>query len=114
MRQRIGYGPLKQPLLANLDWLRQSKLAVNRHRGREDDADRSNVLRKENSGRQLQHVSVARSLARVAAVKGNADQSVHVTFPDDYRFDGGSGHHLVLFAQEQHQGGIVGAVTIPL
>ena len=79
-----------------------------------DDADRSNVLRGENGGRQLQHVSVARSLARVATVKGNAEQSVHVTLPDGFPFDGGSGHHLILFAQEQHQGGIVGAVTIPL
>lgn len=79
-----------------------------------DDADRSSVLRGENGGRLLQHVSVARSLARVAIVKGDAEQSVHVTLPDGFQLGGGSGHHIILFAQEQHQGGIVGAATIPL
>jgi hypothetical protein len=79
-----------------------------------DNADRSNVLRGENGGRLLQHVSVARSLTRVATVKGDAEQSVHVTLPDGFQLAGSSGHHLILFAQEQHQGGIVGAATIPL
>jgi hypothetical protein len=79
-----------------------------------DDADRSNVLRGENGGRLLQHVSVARSFTRVATVKGDAEQSVHVTLPDGFHLGGGSGHHLILFAQEQHQGGIVGAAAIPL
>src|ERR1700744_20547 len=46
-----------------------------------DDTDRSNVLRGENSGRQLQHVSVARSLTRVATVRDDGEQSVHVAFP---------------------------------
>jgi hypothetical protein len=50
----------------------------------------------------------------VATVKGDAEQSVHITLPDGIQLGGGSGHHLILFAQEQHQGGIVGAATIPL
>lgn len=79
-----------------------------------DDADRSNVLRGENGGRLLQHVSVARSLVRVATVKGAAQQSVHIAFPDGFQLDNGSGHHLILFAQQQHQGAIEGAATTAL
>ena len=45
-----------------------------------DDADRSNVLRGENSGRLLQHVSVARSLTKVATVAGDMRN------PSIYRF----------------------------
>jgi hypothetical protein len=79
-----------------------------------DDADRSTVLRGENGGRLLQHVSVARSLARVATVRSAAEQSVHIAFPDGFHLDSGSGHHLILFAQEQHQGAIEGAATTRL
>lgn len=79
-----------------------------------DDADKSNVLHGENGGRLLQHVSVARSLARVATVRGNAEQSVHIVLPQGFRIEGGSGHHLILFAQEPHQGAIVAAATTQL
>ncbi len=79
-----------------------------------DDTDRSNVLRGENSGRSLQHVSVARSLSRIATVNGDTDRSVHVSFPEGFQQGANSGHHLVLFAQEPHQGAIVGAATMPI
>jgi hypothetical protein len=79
-----------------------------------DDADRSTVLRGENGGRLLQHVSVARLLVRVATVRGTAQQSVHIVFPDGFHLDSGSGHHLILFAQKQHQGAIEGAATTTL
>jgi len=79
-----------------------------------DDTDRSNVLRGENNGRLLQHVSVARSLTRVAKVKDDAEESIHVPLPDGFQLGGGSGHHLILFAQEPLQGAIVGAATMPL
>jgi hypothetical protein len=79
-----------------------------------DDVDRSNVLRGENSGRSLQHVSVARSLSRIATVNGNTERSVHLLLPEASRHGEGSGHHLVLFAQQPHQGAIVGAAVMPI
>ena len=78
-----------------------------------DDTDRSYVLRGENSGRQLQHVSVARSLTRVATLRDDGEHSVHVSLPGEAE-NGAAGHHLILFAQEPHQGAILGAATMPL
>ena len=79
-----------------------------------DDADRSNVLRGENSGRLLAHVSVARSLTKVATVAGDAEKSIHLSLPEGFQVVAGPGHHLVLFAQEAHQGTILGATTASL
>jgi hypothetical protein len=78
-----------------------------------DDMDRSNVLRGENGGRQLQHVSVARSMTHVATVRDDGEQSVHLSYPQGFSTGSGSGHHLILFAQEPHQGAILGGTTIP-
>jgi hypothetical protein len=79
-----------------------------------DDTDQSKVRGGENGGRLLQHVSVARSLTRVAMVRGDGEQSAHIVLPEGFRPNSGSGHHLILLAQEQHLGAIVGAATIPL
>jgi len=79
-----------------------------------DDADRSNVLRGENSGRLLAHVSVARSLTKVATVAGDAEKSIHLSLPEGFQVAAGPGHHLVLFVQEAHQGTILGAATASL
>jgi hypothetical protein len=78
-----------------------------------DDTDRSNVLRGENGGRQLQHVSVARSMTRVATVRDDGEQSVHVSYPEGLSTGSGSGYHLILFAREPYQGAILGATTTP-
>jgi hypothetical protein len=77
-----------------------------------DDADKSNVIHGENAGRLLQHVSVARSLSRIATVRGDAQQSVRIPLPNGFLTTGGPGHHLILFAQEPHQGAIVAAATV--
>jgi hypothetical protein len=79
-----------------------------------DDADSSNVLRGENSGRLLQHVSVARSLTKVATVAGDAEESILLSLPEGFQVTAGPGHHLVLFVQEAHQGMILGAATASL
>lgn len=79
-----------------------------------DDAERSNVQRGENSGRVLQHVSVARLLTRVVIVKGDVEESVHLPLPDGVQLGDGARNCLILFAQEQHQGAIAGAATAPL
>ena len=79
-----------------------------------DDTDRSNVLRGENNGRLLQPVSVARSLTRVAKVRDDGEESIHVPLPDGFQLGGGSGHHLILFVQEPLQEAIVRAATRPL
>src|SRR6201996_9587422 len=79
-----------------------------------DDADRSNVLRGENNGRLLEHVSVARTLNVVATVRNSGEESFRLRLPDGLQSGTAGGHHLILFAQEPHQGAIVGAATIPL
>src|SRR5258708_5481668 len=78
-----------------------------------DDTDRSNILRGKNTRSNLQHISVARSMTRVATVRDGGEQSVHVSFPEGLSTGSGSGHHLILFAQEPHPGGILGATTVP-
>jgi hypothetical protein len=79
-----------------------------------DDVDRSNVLRGENSGRELAHVSVARAMARVATVHSATEQTVQLPIPENFQKDHGRGHHLVLFAQTAGLGPILGADTKPL
>lgn len=80
-----------------------------------DDADRSNVPRGENSGRTLAHVSVAKSLVRVAALSAannQKEQTVQMTLPPSFKDS--RGHHLILFAQTTGLGRILGADTKPI
>jgi hypothetical protein len=72
-----------------------------------DDVDQSSVLRGENSGRNLTHVSVARSLTKVAKFQSAGEQTVQLPLPGS--FNGGSGHHLILFAQARGNGRVLGA-----
>lgn len=77
-----------------------------------DDADRSSVLRGENSGRTLAHVAVARSLARVAKVRSAGEGTAQVPIPAE--FQALPGHHLILFAQTPGNGRVLGTDTKPL
>ncbi len=79
-----------------------------------DNLDHSSVLRGENVGRSLEHVSVARSLARVAVVRGDGEQSIHLSFRKDLENERISKHHLVVIAQEPGQGAILAAATMPI
>lgn len=77
-----------------------------------DDADQSSVLHGENSGRKLAHVAVARSLGRVATLNAAAEQTVQIPIPAS--FTDKQGHHLILFAQAQGSGAVLGVDTKPL
>jgi hypothetical protein len=79
---------------------------------RADDSDRSNVLRGENSGQNLEHVAVARSLARVAKLRSAGERTVQVQIPAT--FQASQKHHVILFAQTPGNGRVLGADTKPL
>jgi len=72
-----------------------------------DDIDSSSVPRGENSGRTLEHVAVARSIARVAKLQAVAQQTVQIPLPPSIRTT--QGHHLILFAQVGGAGRVLGA-----
>jgi len=78
-----------------------------------DDSDRSNVGRGENSGRTLDHVSVARSLTRVATVLSATQKTVQVPLPASFA-SGRGGHHLILFAQTPGFGPVLGTDSKPI
>jgi hypothetical protein len=50
-------------------------------------------------------------MMRVATVRGGDEKAVHISFPDGPSRGTGAGHHLILSAQEPHQGAIVGGTT---
>jgi hypothetical protein len=77
-----------------------------------DDSDRSNVLHGENSGRNLAHVAVARSLSRVTRVQSAGERTVQIQIPAS--FQAAQGHHLILFAQTPGNGRVLGTDTKPL
>lgn len=77
-----------------------------------DDADVSSVLRGENSGRNLTHVAVARSISRVARVGAAGERTVQIPIP--FALEGATGHHLILFAQAPGNGRVLGTATKPL
>jgi hypothetical protein len=79
-----------------------------------EDVTSSNVLRGENSGRTLSHVSVARSITRVASFKAAAQQSVHIPIAASVMIRPSQGRHLVLFAQTTGLGRVLGVDTKPL
>jgi hypothetical protein len=74
-----------------------------------DDADRSSVLRGENSGHTLEHVSVARSLSRVATLRSAGKQTIKIPIPSSFQI--AKGRHLILFAQTPGNGRVLGTDT---
>lgn len=51
----------------------------------------------------------ARKLVRLATVKEDGTQSARLPLGEAFQRGASSDHHLVLFAQEPHQGSILGA-----
>ncbi len=70
-----------------------------------DDTDRSNVQRGENEGRQLTHGAVARAFAPLGPLEATESKEVSLPLP---ALNQGSGHHLVIFAQQAQAGPVVG------
>jgi len=79
-----------------------------------DDVDRSNVLRGENSGRELIHVAVARALAPLGELHEANQRSVTLPLPASFQSNASTGHHLVLFAQQNGAGAVMGTDTKPI
>jgi hypothetical protein len=77
-----------------------------------DDSDKSHVVHGENSGRMLEHVSVARSISRVGKMKAAGERTVEIRIPSS--FQAAQGHHLILFAQTPGYGRVLGTDTKPL
>ena len=79
-----------------------------------DDMASSHVLRGENAGRTLAHVSVARELTRVAS--STFPTTLTVTLPDPPRRPdlSAAGRHLILFAQKPGGGRVLAISTRPL
>jgi hypothetical protein len=76
-----------------------------------DDSDRSSVLRGENSGQTLAHVSVARAIRRLGSLH-KGDHLVEIPAPPSFQTS--QKHHLILFAQTAGNGKVLGADTKPM
>jgi len=72
-----------------------------------DDAATSSVLKGENSGRTLKHVSVARSLIKVASLGDAKTLTVSIPNPGLVKGQPETKRHLILFAQERGLGRVV-------
>ena len=78
-----------------------------------DDSAESHVRRGENSGRALQHVFVVRTLANVGTLRGDGLKQATLTLPPLLP-ESSSSRHLVLFAQQDGPGAVLGAAESPL
>ncbi len=73
-----------------------------------DDQDQSNVLRGENSGRQLVHVAVARALVPLGSLHAVEQRLLTLPLPPSFLATAALGHHLILFAQQGGSGAVMG------
>jgi len=76
-----------------------------------DDNAKSSVTRGENSGRTLAHVSVARSITRIAKVSSQTEQTIRIPLPSPSTLTENQGRHLILFAQAPDLGRVLGIDT---
>ena len=59
-------------------------------------------------------VAVARALAPLGALHEAEQRSVTLPLPASFHSNAGTGHHLVLFAQENGDGAVMGTDTQPI
>jgi hypothetical protein len=76
-----------------------------------EDNAKSSVTRGENSGHTLSHVSVARSITRIAKVNFLTKQTVQIPLPSPSALSENQGRHLILFTQAPDLGRILGVDT---
>jgi hypothetical protein len=79
-----------------------------------DDKTSSNVLRGENSGSTLSHVSVARTITRVANLQEATELTIRLPLAGYIQQSGHLGRHLILFAQTPGFGQVLGVDTLSL
>ncbi len=79
-----------------------------------DDSDHSSVLRGENSGRELVHVSVARVFLALGSLTRTTPGEVNVPLPPATLRTLSPHRHLVLFAQEAGAGPVAGVAAAVL
>jgi hypothetical protein len=79
-----------------------------------DDKASSNVLRGENSGSTLSHVSVARTITRVANLQEATELTIRLPLAGYIQQSGHLGRHLILFAQAPGFGQVLGVDTLSL
>jgi hypothetical protein len=76
-----------------------------------DDNAKSSVTRGENSGLTLSHVSVARSITRIAKVSSQTEQTIQIPLPNPSALSENQERHLILFAQAPGLGRVLGVDT---
>ncbi len=79
-----------------------------------EDKTSSNVLRGENSGRTLTHVSVASTITRVADIQAATELTIHLPLSGYVQQSNDSGRHLILFAQVPGLGQVLGVDTVSI
>jgi hypothetical protein len=79
-----------------------------------EDGVSSSGRRGENSGRTLSHVSVARTITRVASIQTATERAIHLPLSASLQLANHDGRHLILFAQAPGFGPVLGVDTTPL
>ena len=79
-----------------------------------DDVGRSSVLRGENGGRTLEHVSVARGMTKVGKVVSERATTVTLDNPQRIKGQPLTGRHLILFVQVEGLGKVLAAESVAL
>jgi hypothetical protein len=67
----------------------------------------SALLQRSNEREIWETVVFLVGLPATTTIRGDVQESIHISLPDSVQLGGGSGHYVIRFAQEPHQGAIV-------